>query len=310
MSNSPLASITMISPNKNSPRTHAIDRITIHCFVGQVTAKRGLEVFQPTSKQASCNYVVGKDGDIGLCVEEKDRSWCSSNAANDHRAITIETACDTTHPYTVTAKAYAALVDLCEDICRRNGKTKLIWLGDKAKTLAYTPAPGEMVMTVHCWFANKACPGKYLLDRHPEIAAEVTRRLGSDPAPAPTPDPGTSHLYRVRKAWTDSKSQIGAFKVLDNAKALADKNPGFAVFDETGEQVYPEAAPATPYRVQVTISDLYIRSEPRKGSAAKGFIAPGIYTIIEERPGDGSTSGWGKLKSGAGWIALDYARKL
>lgn len=132
----------------------------------------------------------------------------------------------------------------------------------------------------------------------------------SGTTPAPTPDPGTSRLYRVRKAWTDSKSQIGAFKVLDNAKALADKNPGFAVFDETGKQVYPEAAPATPYRVQVTISDLYIRSEPRKGSAAKGFIAPGIYTIIEERPGDGSASGWGKLKSGAGWIALDYARKL
>ena len=80
--NSSLATVRMISPNRTPNRNHVIDTITIHCFVGQVTAKRGCEVFQPSSKQASCNYVVGKDGDIGLCVEEKDRSWCSSSASN------------------------------------------------------------------------------------------------------------------------------------------------------------------------------------------------------------------------------------
>lgn len=178
MSNSKLASVTLISPNKNSPRNKPIDRISIHCFVGQVTAKRGCEVFQPTSKKASCNYVVGYDGSIGLCVDEGDRSWCTSSPANDHRAVTIETASDNKDPYAVTDKAYAALLNLVEDICRRNGKTKLLWLGDKDKTLAFKPAADEMVLTVHRWFANKACPGQYLLDRHPEIAAEVTRRLG------------------------------------------------------------------------------------------------------------------------------------
>ena len=110
MSNSNLVTVTQISPHKNSPRNHAIDRITIHCFVGQVTAKRGCEVFQPTSKQASCNYVVGYDGSIGLCVEEKDRSWCRSNSANDHRAVTIETASETVAPYKVTDKAYIVIV--------------------------------------------------------------------------------------------------------------------------------------------------------------------------------------------------------
>lgn len=84
MSNSPLANYTLISPNKNSPRNHKIDTITIHCFVAQVTAKRGCEVFQPTSKKASCNYVVGYDGSIGLCVDEGDRSWCTSSGVNDH----------------------------------------------------------------------------------------------------------------------------------------------------------------------------------------------------------------------------------
>lgn len=180
MSNSPLATVTQISPNRNSPRNHKIDRITIHCFVGQVTARRGCEVFQPASKKASCNYVVGYDGSIGLCVDEGDRSWCSSSPANDHRAVTIETASDNKHPYAVTEKAYAALLDLVTDICRRNGAKKLLWFGDKDKTLVYTPQAGEMVMTVHRWFANKACPGDYLYGRHGEIAAEVTRRLDEE----------------------------------------------------------------------------------------------------------------------------------
>lgn len=175
--NSSLVAYTKISPNRTSPRNHAIDRISIHCVVGQCSVETLGNIFAPTSKQASCNYGIGKDGKVGLYVEEKDRSWCTSSAANDHRAITIEVASDTTHPYAVTDAAYAALLDLCTDICRRNGKTKLLWLGDKDKTLAYTPAADEMVMTVHRWFANKACPGQFLLDRHPQIAAEVTARL-------------------------------------------------------------------------------------------------------------------------------------
>lgn len=207
MSNSPLVSYIKISPNKYSPRNHEVDRITIHCFVGQVTAKRGCEVFAPTSKKASCNYVVGYDGSIGLCVDEKDGSWCSSSSSNDNRAITIETASDNYEPYAVTEKAYAALIDLVTDICKRYGKTKLIWFGDKDKTLSYTPAKDEMVMTVHRWFANKSCPGKYLYDRHGQIAAEVNKRLGATETASKT-------LYRV---------QVGAFSVKANAEAYLKK---------------------------------------------------------------------------------------
>lgn len=181
MSNSPLVTYTRISPNRTSPRNHAIDRVTIHCYVGQVTAERGCSGARFTTYDpvggASCNYVVGCDGSIGLCVPENDRSWCSSNRANDHRAVTIETASDTVHPYAVTGAAYSTLLDLVTDICRRNGKRKLLWMEDKAKALAYMPAADEMVLTVHRWFAAKACPGQYLLERHEEIAAEVTRRL-------------------------------------------------------------------------------------------------------------------------------------
>ena len=181
MSNSPLVTYTRLSPNRTSPRNHAIDRITIHCYVGQVNAERGCSGsrfvnYDPVGG-ASCNYVVGYDGSIGLCVPEADRSWCSSSPSNDARAVTIETASDSFAPYAVTEAAYKALLDLVTDICRRNGKRRLIWMDNKTAALAYVPEDGDMVMTVHRWFAAKACPGEWLLERHGEIAEEVSRRL-------------------------------------------------------------------------------------------------------------------------------------
>lgn len=188
MSNSNLISYTKISPNRNSPRNHAIDRISIHCVVGQCTVERIGEIFAPSSREASSNYGIGLDGRIGMYVEEKDRSWCTSSRENDNRAVTIEVASDTVHPYAVKEAAFAALLDLCTDICKRNGKKKLLWFGDKDKTLAYTPKADEMVLTVHRWFANKACPGEYLYSRHGAIAAEVTKRLAEAEKPAGTGD--------------------------------------------------------------------------------------------------------------------------
>jgi hypothetical protein len=136
----------------------------------------------------SSNYVVGKDGSIGLSVEEKDRSWCSSSPSNDHRAITIEVASDTTHPYAVTDKAYEALIKLVADICKRNGIKKLLWKGDKS----LIGQVDKQNMTVHRWFANKACPGEYLYSRHGEIADRVNALLGETTAPTAKP-----HLVRV-----------------------------------------------------------------------------------------------------------------
>lgn len=174
MSNSPLVSYTKISPNKNSPRNHEIDTISIHCVVGQCSIESLGEIFAPTSRQASSNYGVGKDGRIGMYVEEKDRSWCTSSSSNDNRAITIEVASDTTHPYAVTAAAYEGLIKLLVDICQRNpGIKRLKWQGDKS----FIGQVDKQNMTVHRWFANKACPGDYLYNRHGEIAAEVNRRL-------------------------------------------------------------------------------------------------------------------------------------
>ena len=178
--NSPLVSYTKLSPNHSGQRTHSIDRITPHCVVGQATAEHIAEIFEPTSRQASCNYGIGRDGRIALIVEEKNRSWCSSSKENDQRAITIEVASDSTHPYAFRDEAYAALITLCIDICKRNGKKKLLWLADKAKTLAYNPVADEMLLSVHRWFANKSCPGDWMYARMGELAAKVTAALGGD----------------------------------------------------------------------------------------------------------------------------------
>lgn len=207
--NSPLVTYTKITKNKTTNRNHAIDTITIHCIVGQWTAKQGCDYFAGTDRQASCNYVVGKDGSIGLCVDEKDRSWCSSSSSNDNRAVTIECASDTKAPYAVTDAAYNALIKLVADICKRNGIKKLLWQNNKA----LIGQVDKQNMTVHCWFANKACPGQYLLERHTDIANKVNAILGASATTTPTTtttQPTTGNLYRV---------QTGAFSNKANAEA-------------------------------------------------------------------------------------------
>lgn len=249
MSNSPLVAYTNITKNKTSPRNHAIDTITIHCIVGQWTAKQGCDYFATTDRECSANYVVGKDGSIGLSVDEADRSWCSSSRENDNRAITIEVASDTTHPYAVTDEAYNALIKLVADICQRNGIKKLVWSTNKADRVNHANGCN---MTVHRDYAAKACPGDYLYERHGAIAEAVNAILGSGTTQAPATAP-------------------------------------------EAVQGFPE----TPFTVRVIISDLNYRKGPGMSYAVKGQTGKGVFTITEVQ------DGWGKLKSGAGWIYLE-----
>lgn len=178
MSNSSLVSYTKLSPNHSGARTASIDRITPHCVVGQLSAETICDCFTSPSVKASCNYGIGTDGRISLVVEEKNRSWCSSSNSNDQRAVTIECASGKVEPYEMNDKVYASLIKLCVDICKRNGKTKLLWFGDKTKSLNYSPKSNEMVLTVHRWFANKSCPGNWLYARMGDLASKVTSQLG------------------------------------------------------------------------------------------------------------------------------------
>ena len=212
-SNSNLATHKNISKNKTVNRTHNIDTITIHCFVGQVTAKQGCDFFANTPNECSANYVVGFDGSIGLSVEEKDRSWCSSNRENDMRAITIEVASETSEPYSVTEKAYTALIKLLVDVCKRNNIKQLLWKNDKS----LIGQVDKQNMTVHRWFANKSCPGTYLFNKMGEIANSVNAELNKEI------NKNNKTIYRV---------QVGAFSVYENAVRLRDnlKKNGYDCF--------------------------------------------------------------------------------
>lgn len=492
--NSSLVSYTKLSPNHSGLRTHSIDRITPHCVVGQCSVETLGSIFLPTSRQASCNYGIGADGRIGMYVEEKNRSWCSSSNANDQRAVTIECASDTSEPYAFKDVVYQKLITLCVDICKRNGKKKLLWLGNKDKTLSYSPKSDEMVLTVHRWFANKSCPGNWMYARMGDLAEKVTSALGNS-TNGTTPsqktqaavfsglseaevvkrigalfttdqkktgvlasvsmaqfilesgygkselaqkannvfgmkcslsgnswsgstwdgkskytkqtkeqNPDGSYVtitaefrkyscvedsiadhsayllgakngsklrydglkgctdykkaaqiikdggyatsltyveklcsiierwnltqydakqtatawYRVRKSWTDAKTQKGAFKVLDNAKKCADANPGYSVFDVNGVNIYTPkttTSVAVPFLVKVSISDLNIRKGPGTNYSKTGkFTGKGVFTIVEVKSGKGSDSGWGLLKSYKdrrnGWISLDYGKRI
>lgn len=214
MSNSPMVAYTKLTPNHSGYRTHAIDRITPHCVVGQCSVETLGNVFMSTSRQVSCQYGIGVDGRIGMYVEEKNRSWCSSSNANDQRAITIECASDATPPYAFNSTVYSRLIDLCTDICKRHNKTKLLWFGDKERTLSYEPAPNEMVLTVHRWFANKSCPGDWMYARMGDLASKVTARLNGGSSDVNNGASDNKQLYLV---------QTGAFKNKENADAMLQK---------------------------------------------------------------------------------------
>lgn len=178
MSYSSLVEYVKISPNKTSPRNHAIDTITIHCMAGNLTIETCANVFAPTSRKASSNYGVGTDGRIGCYVDESDRSWCSSNGVNDHRAITIEVANDggADTGWHVSGVAMNSLIKLVADVCKRNNISKLVWSDDKDARINHRNGCN---MTVHRDFANKSCPGDYLMSKMPYIASEVNKLLGS-----------------------------------------------------------------------------------------------------------------------------------
>lgn len=261
---SPLVDITVLSPNHSGKRTHTIDCITPHCVVGQASVETLGNIFKNPAKNASCNYGIGFDGRVALIVDEGNRSWCSSSNANDQRAVTIECASDSFAPYAFNDRVYNKLIDLCVDICKRNGKNILLWKPNKDEALNYSPSSNEMLLTVHRWFANKSCPGDWMYNRMGDLANEVTKRLGGSP-----------------------------------------KKP-----EETKDDKEVDTK-ITNYKVRINITNLNIRKGPGTNYPKTGkATGVGVFTIVEESVGVGSKKGWGKLKSGAGWISLDYANKI
>ncbi len=259
--NSPLVSHVNLSPNHSGQRKNKIDRITPHCVVGQCSVETLGKIFEPTSRQASSNYGIGVDGRVGMYVEEKNRSWCSSSSANDHRAITIECASDVQAPYAFKDIVYNKLIDLCVDICQRNGKKKLLWFGDRNKTLNYTPAPDEMMLTVHRWFANKSCPGDWLYNRLGDLASKVTQRLDDNA------------LYYIR---------IGDFKKEKAEEILSTIKQAFsnATIEKSNQSVTPEPAPVPKPEPK---KDIIVGSNVKLRKGAKTYTVGGLASFVYDR---------------------------
>ena len=272
--NSSLVDYIKLSPNNSGERNHIIDTITIHCVVGQVSVEALGETFYKKSRKASSNYGIGTDGRIGLYVEEKNRSWCSSNSANDNRAITIEVASDTIPPYAVNDKAYASLIKLLADICLRNNIKQLLWKADK-KLIGQID---KQNMTVHRWFANKSCPGDYLYNKHTEIANEVNKLL-------------------LEKQQEQNKN-LTSEKIKEKEDKLINK-------EGQNNNNQDKSINSNEFKVKVNVDVLNIRSGVGTSCKIVGQIKDkGVYTIVEKQ------GSWGKLKSGAGWISLNYCKEV
>lgn len=199
MGNSPLVDYVKISPNSTNPRNKKITKITIHHIAGVLSVETMGNVFAPAERKASSNYGIGFDGKVGMYVEEKNRAWTSSNGENDNQAITIEVSNSKSGgDWPVSDLVMKKLIDLCVDICKRNGIAKLNYTGDKSGNL-----------TRHNMFAATVCPGPYLQSKFPHIAEEVNKRLGSVPA--------SSTMYKV---------QVGAFSNKANAEKLMNELKG------------------------------------------------------------------------------------
>ncbi len=312
MSNSSLVNYTKLVKNYTAMGGKVNRKITIHHMAGNLSVETCANVFNG-NRQASSNYGIGSDGRIGLYVEEHNRAWTSSSSWNDSQAVTIEVANDTLAPtWSVSAKAMASLINLCVDICKRNGIPKLVYTGDKNGTL-----------TLHRFYANTCCPGPYIESKISYICNEVNRRLNGGSVQTPstggsknlyrvrkswgdaksqlgafgvlenakamvnknpgykvvqTPSTGGSkNLYRVRKSWGDAKSQLGAFGVLENAKAMVNKNPGYKVFDHDGNVVYPVSAPAQPGKSLDQVAHDVITGKYGNGEARKNAITKAGY---------------------------------
>lgn len=265
--NSDLVEYTNYSPNYSWGRVYDISRITPHCVVGQCTIEGLGAVFSREARQASSNYGIDKDGRVGLFVDETNRSWCSSSYDNDNRAVTIECASDKTEPYAMNPTVYLKLVELCTDICARNGKTELLWIEDKDEALTYIPKSNEMLLTVHRWFAAKSCPGDWLYNRLGDLASIVTKRLsGMD----------------ITVTVTDETKKEEPSTVWEETLPTYDT-------EEVDQLVF-----------YVTIDFLEVKDAPSWNANDTAWCGGGEYYYIDHVEGN-----WGHLENYDGWIFMD-----
>lgn len=330
MSNSPLVNYTRISPNKSVMSNKVNTHIVIHHMAGNLTVEQCGSVFSSSGREASSNYGVDTKGRVGMYVEEKDRSWATSSREIDSKAVTIEVANDTIGGnWHVSDTALNKTIELCADICKRNGIKRLNYTGDKSGNLH-----------AHRWYASTACPGPYLYSKFSYIANEVNKLLGSNSSTTVKPAPATKTTILLKKGSTGTEVktlQTNLNKVI-NANLVVDGDFGKAtetavknfqkkykldvdgIYGEESDKAMKKAislkktekpkATTTAkkeggFKVKITASALNVRREPNLNAGVNTVIKRNeVYTIVEEK------NGFGKLKSGAGWIMMKYTQKI
>lgn len=316
MADSALATYTHISKHNSGKRTEKISKIVIHHMSGKMTAKQCADYFVATTRSVSSNYTIGYDGSIAVSVHESDRAWTSSSRWADQRAVTIEVSNDGGAPdWHVSDKAMAALIRLCADICTRNGIKKLYYDGTTNGTLLR-----------HCQFSNTDCPGPYLKAKTDYICTEVNKLIGSTVTPVKTEEPQIVQTAAIA-AGDIVKIASGASYYTGTAVpgwvqklnwVVSEVKGDRAVIDASSNGVYHINSPISvryltavgksnfkSYKVRVTVEKLNIRKGPGMNYQTDGQIKDkGVYTIVDE------SNGWGKLKSGAGWIWLAYTKRV
>lgn len=312
MSNSSLVTYTRISPNRTVMSNKKNTHIVIHHMAGNLTVEQCGAVFAPSSRKASSNYGVDGKGHVGLYCPESDRAWTTGNREIDSKAVTIEVADDEIGGnWHVSDTALEKTIELCADICKRNGIKELRYTGDKSGNLHK-----------HQWYQNTNCPGQYLGSKFSYIASEVNKRLnGSTPTPEPTPTPAPTPSPSGYKDGDVIKLKPGAKYtngksipnwVLNSTLYYRGSNSDGIIFStqKTGAitgVVNPSMIVGndSSYKVKIDATTLNIRNGAGTNYKINGTVKKGeIYTIVEEK------NGWGKLKSGAGWIYLGYTKKV
>lgn len=213
---SDLTDIIKLSPNNSGKRKYNVTRITPHVVVGEFDAETVAGWFNSPSRKASANYIIGKNGEVLLNVDEENRAWTSGDGDNDNRSITIECSSIKEKNNALNDKVYDKLIALCVDICKRYNKSKLVYIRTYNELFKHVYKDDEMLLTKHNMFQKVACPDKWLeLKYDTDFVARVNNILAGVIEPA-----DDNKLYRV---------QVGAFKNKENAIKLCNdlKQKGF-----------------------------------------------------------------------------------
>ena len=275
--------------------------------------------YHPEGKEVCPHAFIGKLADGMIAAYQtlpwEHRGWHAGGSANNTH-IGIEICEDDLTDYTYFKQVYQEAAQLCAYLCKEYGLSEQNIL---CHCEGYKKGIASNHSDVMHWFAKH---GKSMDTFRAEVKALLKKGDEKDEPAQPVasfPEKLTTGYYRVRKAWNDSKSQIGAYRILFNAKAKADENTGYSVFDNDGNVVYAPSDTKVkteaetvfePYHVRVHITNLNIRKGPGTNyGKTDQFTGAGVFTIVAESDGTGASK-WGKLKSGAGWISLDYATKL